>query len=1490
LLRIPRPHPSFGPLALAEVLPNATMSDNKGGLVRNLLLPSYTDAGANDAFQQDECQSEVSTTVLDNRTTKSSAQLQVESYMMQRGPVELKPRSINESLRTETGVSSSESTAVPPAPVAPTAAPRTTKFFPSTDPSSASPRMRPQRAPPVRSTSLTTHSGAFPPSPRQQDDGGEGSSSVLDHSSMTASSGTGSSVLGGLNFLKDEDGNDAGESVPKNLEDNAEKAEEATPLKDNRSAGSPSEKENGGSEQSLEKTETHPALTFRNIERQKQESSSDMVSDVNSTASEMGTIVGAPGRLEEVSAMAALAEQRGEHSEDDFPLDQPTTSSSSEIDDLSIPVLDEQPSKRQSGVFREPPKKLENPSASAIVSAAFRRLGNNLSSRSRSPVNASLSAPTTPRAQPRMEEYLRSHRDQQEGLPSFILRSPGSAAHFRSNERKRPRNGKPVLSPRVSDGNKASLRPRADSSPLLRHANSLASPLRFARGCLSYDTTIDGQDKAVPSEDGRHSPGAIQLAKSWTPRTPNPSSLHHSKSWDANGNGYMLSPQSDTSPGQTYQSFEFGRSRSMEGNGTAPSAFRAAPARGRIRYANGFTLQSLKTSPVVEKKDFSPAIAESSNALALRTPHRIEIEREDALDILACLVERSIVFDQELESSFIAPAIAEVTVAEDSGSDGEHGSRSIIAKRQDDDGVSTYANVGDRSIGNLLSPPKTRRSPAADLSIGRTDSFSSELAEAVKMIRMISRDYGNSQSGSTNDGTAHEARMKAIDELLRSHTYAVEMKRAAKSASAWLKSIGRPGSSEGSAGVADGDEGRVEPDDIGQVKDGREVNQSAGEEQESSTERMDVVSLKAMLHSAQLKAEEKEEQARRLNEELSKCRAEIGRLRSASRAETVFQSPNRSILDNDDESTSSTDGSKGQRAVDMLDNADTSPIPKAEGEGDLSVEASFCRSDIQAATRENKSPEDLLAIADAKKESVLLKAALAEANKRIRELHNKAHSEGQAPVVTVENLDLSKELDEYKEAVKKTLVTRATVESRRTALNLPTFEEEVESPSEADRRTINVKMLDGENFTTEWVDLPSLPPPPDHGLRSPIVAALLQQWTSDAAMHDSLLAWMDRIIRGADPETIPPLTISSLDHQVRDGFSMHVLPLLLRRSDVCVDVKTRAHRRTSYDMSVYVTRPPSAKTPGATGRTEPLPPTTQKANRAHVMAFRATSHGADGEDSQMESNESLAARKAKVSDYLRTSASASFGAQSSSDAGGPAGSVTYSSVTEHVTNQSKFRASEIRLPPSGRDHRDGMLPPAGPPGTTIISDDISIGSSMTGEGSQKSASLMGALGGAFGMLRRSGSSKPPMPVPPALQIANSIGDDMAAGGVSSFLRHAPPSPPTRAATNEGDDADQQPYHRVVSAPPGRIGVTFVDYRGHAMVSDVAPDSPLEGWIFASDILIAIDEVPVSGMRVRDIVKVLTTRKDRQRALRLISSHAMNEFTLNTTTLSEVGGP
>ena len=247
------------------------------------------------------------------------------------------------------------------------------------------------------------------------------------------------------------------------------------------------------------------------------------------------------------------------------------------------------------------------------------------------------------------------------------------------------------------------------------------------------------------------------------------------------------------------------------------------------------------------------------------------------------------------------------------------------------------------------------------------------------------------------------------------------------------------------------------------------------------------------------------------------------------------------------------------------------------------------------------------AISEAKRESVLLKAALSQANATIRKLHESSIQDNtdeglsDAPTVSSDSTELNKLLDDYKEAVRKEIESKAI--QTPVLENVATENGASNSTDEADGRMVHVRMLDGENFVTDWADLaPPLPPPPDHGLRSPIVAALLQHWTSDVSMQESLLSWMERIMNGASCETIPPLTISALDHQVRDGFAMHVLPLLLRRSDIHVDVKTRAHRRTSYDMSVTVTNPVRHQE-----ARQPVPPSTDKAKATQVMAFK-TSH------------------------------------------------------------------------------------------------------------------------------------------------------------------------------------------------------------------------------------------------------------------------------------------
>lgn len=382
-------------------------------------------------------------------------------------------------------------------------------------------------------------------------------------------------------------------------------------------------------------------------------------------------------------------------------------------------------------------------------------------------------------------------------------------------------------------------------------------------------------------------------------------------------------------------------------------------------------------------------------------------------------------------------------------------------------------------------------------------------------------------------------------------------------------------------------------------------------------------------------------------------------------------------------------------------------------------------------------------------------------------------------------------------------------------------------------RTVNVRMLDGENFVTEWDDLrPPLPPPPDHGLRSPIVRAVLEQWTSDRALHDSLVSWIERVMTGDDLETVPPLTISSLDHQVRDGFTMHVLPLLLRRADIHVAVQTRAHRRTAYDMAVIV---------------------NQKSHAQHAPG---------------DQKHSLLDQHVATDEWVQN-----FEPRIDS-----AMSVANSAVTEQITNggtrPSHFRKQE------GNDEEYTFF-------GSLQSASADVDDALHHQQQhQHQSTIMGALGGALGgLLSR---NKFAVASPSRMQHFPPPGSNLTPEFRAQMDLTASPIPYSYSHDphHRGGEHEEQPYHRVVSAPPGRIGVTFVEYRGHAMVSDVAPDSPLSSWVFPSDILIAIDEVPVSGMRVRDIIQVMTTRRDRQRALRVISSHAMNEFTLNANNLND----
>lgn len=291
-------------------------------------------------------------------------------------------------------------------------------------------------------------------------------------------------------------------------------------------------------------------------------------------------------------------------------------------------------------------------------------------------------------------------------------------------------------------------------------------------------------------------------------------------------------------------------------------------------------------------------------------------------------------------------------------------------------------------------------------------------------------------------------------------------------------------------------------------------------------------------------------------------------------------------------------------------------------------------------------------------------------------------------------------------------------------------------------------------------------------------------------------------------------------------------------------IRFRAHRTTSYDVAVTVTSVESLRSS----------PKKVTANPKMMMAYKASTGRGAVEAAGVDDS---TVKKPRMNGFWRQ------GSEVGTE------SVISSSTTKITSNQSP--SSHIHFRDNHHSqHNDIKATNHASIGPNT--DEHSITSSITGASTQpkqtnnSSPSIMSAIGGAFGGLlsRRVGKNS-----------SSSDGDEdhhtrtTHLNDARHSYQHISTKPPSD---------NNQPYDQVVSAPSGRIGVTFVQFRGHAVVSDIAPDSPLLGWVFPSDILIAIDEVPVSGMRVRDIVKLLTARGERQRALRMISTHAMTELT------------
>ena len=762
------------------------------------------------------------------------------------------------------------------------------------------------------------------------------------------------------------------------------------------------------------------------------------------------------------------------------------------------------------------------------------------------------------------------------------------------------------------------------------------------------------------------------------------------------------------------------------------------------------------------------------------------------------------------------------------------------------------------------------------------------IADSMKEISAAVNDTHSESNGERSIAFDHRMRSDVIDTLLRSHEFALEAKRSSQSAHKWLQSIGWA------------------------------KTEIAGIQKVESNHSLKFDDLRAMLDTAENSLLMKQDEIDRLNKELSCCRSEIGRLMSSqfqSQHLPISMSMNKSILSTSSSDSESTDnilkGSGGSLVL-------CSPRPTIK----------LSASQDESFLKWEKDIEHQMNL-ESRKEILMLKAALEQANRKITALENKkeepfssdiepinassddgrdglfmkiaAEIESDAledtpvsdqgddctindtgansPAIKLDDPALEKELEEYRQALIVSLEqdrTRTRADSI-TSSEDPNLAQDL-SKSNSSEKMINVRMIDGENFSTEWSDLVDLPPPPDHGLRSPIVDAVLRKWSEDNETRSSLMGWFEDIMSGSKSvHSVPSLKLSGLDHQTRDGFVMHILPQLLRRKDVHVHLTSRAHRSTSYDIAVSVTPTTSfgvqKNDRDLDSRSDDVETHRKLSSKHHLMAFQATKNGSHS----IKENIDVPKSPNKQIPFLPKpilGRSVPGLVRSFSNAGSISTAVTspMSNLTPtrgpHMTRMTERYTSlsaELKRGdhPFGRDEY-AMSSVASP----SLGDDLSVGSSAVDDENkdrQRQSGIIGSISGALGLLSRRKAS----PV-----------ENEFLGAASTIGRFHTSMPHT---SKQEKSEDELSYHRIVSAPPGKIGISFVEYRGHAMVSNVSEDSPLVGWVFPSDVLIAIDDIPVSGLRTREIVKLLTNRVKQQRNLRMVSAVAMNELTRPGTT-------
>ena len=1130
------------------------------------------------------------------------------------------------------------------------------------------------------------------------------------------------------------------------------------------------------SAENLDKISPPKAASKRPLHQGDLDGDGDDASEANSMTSHMGS---EPGdrklRLDEVARMEVMAEEDEDGEEDDSgELTMPVLSSSGSVPKRPAQGSSVRTSSTSANVGESDAMTMGPAGSNGIdiapspittrLSNAIHRIGSGVSQSIAAGRGTGPPTPKTPRS-PHPSPRGESGQPLSASI-SAMLRSPrlnhgDSTGSTRNNA---------VLSPRFSSlsspyrktspggwhHSAASGRSGVPGAPPPPPApqNLTLSPFQRARGCMSFDSSDGvgavpgGSPPPSPSVAGRGRKTYIQHRSS--ARSPRQSLQQRSRSWDAESEykyidgAARLYGRHESDPLRQQQGRRYPPSpRQLTGisSASAGNAFRGAGASSYVRSGASDGRDSMHQYKQNTSRRPKPEAV----------PQRIEIEREDAINLLTCLVEQSIAFHEKSEQD--TPNASKV-----------------------EDDANEQGKRMDRSFSLT------------------------ETSEALKALRIISKEYNEKRRDSASDGATdsggdvasedgddtvgvdHEARMNALDELLRSHTYAAEMQRAALSASSWLKAIGKSDTEGGQMNISysysNSSAGATEEDSTKDSAAGANKNDGREKSADDSS-KMEIIALRAQLHAAEAKVQEKSEYAKRLDEELGKCRAEIGRLKSASRTDALFSSPNKSIFDVEEEEDGS---SSSESEVEAEEASEIAPKQLESALKDVSAVIDEAESSQADDIVEAKKPRaDAAEIDSYVKEIILLKAALGEANARLGKLEGQEaaesdekegiskdgeeegdekqsndaeeSNEGGDDIGDDDILDtsiipgnlstfvLEKDLETYRDAIRKAASTEIEalnqeLEALKSAVASQTSPpaksrpSPKSSPGNKDERMINARMLNAEDFVTEWDPIAQLPPPPAHPLRSPIVYELLSQWTSDHVMQESLLGWVENITAGEDPSTVPPLKISSVNHQLKDGFIMHILPLLLRRPDIHVEVTTRVHRRTSYDMAVSITKPMADRNGvvsfGSTNGNDESAyaqngraPRRSAPSNMHMMAFKASKGGISEEaDDENEGKRDIQQHvRSKVSEYLRGGGGGNIG---SADIG--AGSVANAS---DVTNRISNLASVARLAP--RPSHD-TAPLSGVPSADEQSTRI--------EQQSSNQEQPGLVGRAIGMLSR----------------------------------------------------------------------------------------------------------------------------------------------------------